>query len=102
MGLSLHNSIAILEGYLGKKTPFIRTPKFNLTGQHKALNKSNYLLSGINYMTILEGLLFLYFTGGILLSFYFNDFSLLPFHISLSIGFGIIFFYSLAHEKFSA
>lgn len=102
MGMSLHNSVAILEGYLGKKTPFIRTPKFNLTEQQKALNKNNYLLSGINYMTILEGLLFLYFASGILLSFYFNDFSLLPFHISLSIGFGIIFFYSLAHEKYSA
>ncbi|MDP4586770.1 MAG: glycosyltransferase family 2 protein, partial [Flavobacteriales bacterium] len=30
MGLSLHNSIAVLEGYMGKKTPFVRTPKFAL------------------------------------------------------------------------
>lgn len=102
MGLSLHNSIAIIEGYFGKKTPFIRTPKFNLTKGQKALSKNNYLLSGINFMTIIEGLLFLYFISGIALSFYFKDFSILPFHLSLTIGFGIIFFYSLAHEKYRA
>jgi hypothetical protein len=32
MGLSLHNSIAVLQGFWGKKTPFVRTPKFNIVG----------------------------------------------------------------------
>jgi hypothetical protein len=27
MGMSLHNALAVIEGYSGKKTPFIRTPK---------------------------------------------------------------------------
>ena len=31
MGLSLHNAMAVLEGYIGKKSAFIRTPKFNLS-----------------------------------------------------------------------
>lgn len=30
MGFSLHNSVAVIDGYLGKKLPFIRTPKFNI------------------------------------------------------------------------
>ncbi len=30
MGLSLHNSIAVLQGYLCKKSPFVRTPKINI------------------------------------------------------------------------
>ncbi|MEX1240782.1 MAG: cellulose synthase family protein, partial [Cyclobacteriaceae bacterium] len=30
MGLSLHNSLAVIEGWLGIKTPFMRTPKFNI------------------------------------------------------------------------
>jgi hypothetical protein len=30
MGLSLHNSIAVFEGYIGKRTPFVGTPKFNI------------------------------------------------------------------------
>ena len=30
MGFSVHNSLAVLEGHFGKKSEFIRTPKFNL------------------------------------------------------------------------
>ena len=30
MGFSLHNTIAVLEGHFGKKSEFIRTPKFNI------------------------------------------------------------------------
>ena len=30
MGLSFHNSWAVMEGYLGKKSPFLRTPKFDI------------------------------------------------------------------------
>ncbi|MGV3639443.1 MAG: cellulose synthase family protein, partial [Adhaeribacter sp.] len=30
MGFSLHNSIAVAEGFLGIRSPFVRTPKFNL------------------------------------------------------------------------
>ena len=28
IGFSIHNSVAVIEGHLGKKSPFIRTPKF--------------------------------------------------------------------------
>ena len=31
MGFSLHNTIAVLEGHLGKKSEFVRTPKFNMS-----------------------------------------------------------------------
>ena len=30
MGFSLHNTIAVLEGHFGKKSEFVRTPKFNI------------------------------------------------------------------------
>ena len=30
MGFSLHNSIAVLEGHFGKRSDFVRTPKFNI------------------------------------------------------------------------
>ncbi|MCB0458178.1 MAG: glycosyltransferase family 2 protein, partial [Flavobacteriaceae bacterium] len=32
MGFSVHNTVAVLEGHLKKKSEFIRTPKFNLSG----------------------------------------------------------------------
>ena len=30
MGFSVHNSVAVIEGHLGKKSEFVRTPKFNI------------------------------------------------------------------------
>jgi cellulose synthase/poly-beta-1,6-N-acetylglucosamine synthase-like glycosyltransferase len=42
MGLSLHNAIAVIEGYMGKKSPFIRTPKFNLLESKDTWQKNKY------------------------------------------------------------
>ena len=37
LGLSVHNAVAVFEGLIGKKTPFVRTPKFNITGKKRYL-----------------------------------------------------------------
>ncbi|MDX5483329.1 MAG: glycosyltransferase family 2 protein [Hymenobacteraceae bacterium] len=99
MGLSLHNSIAVLEGYLGKKTPFIRTPKYNILKAQDSWRQHSYFMGSINPVTVLEGLLAMYFTFGIWVAFRLNDFGLLPFHIMLTLGFGAVFFYSLFHSR---
>ena len=39
MGFSLHNTIAVLEGHLGKKSEFVRTPKFNINNTKGFLEK---------------------------------------------------------------
>ena len=36
IGFSIHNSVAVIEGHVGKKSPFIRTPKFNIKGIEKS------------------------------------------------------------------
>src|SRR5690606_28849193 len=43
MGLALHNSLAVAEGLLGKKSPFVRTPKFNLEQQNSHWKTNTYL-----------------------------------------------------------
>ncbi len=102
MGLSLHNAIAVVEGYIGKKTPFIRTPKFNLTNdQEESWKKNIYRAKKINPMTIIEALLALYFTIGIILGIYYNDYGLMLFHGMLVFGYTNIVFYSIKHAKFS-
>ena len=55
MGLSLHNSIAVLQGYWGKKSAFIRTPKFNIRGIKDSFQKQNYLAKKLPRTTIMEG-----------------------------------------------
>jgi len=102
MGLSLHNALAVIEGYIGKKSPFIRTPKFNITESKDVWKKNKYLVSSISILTLLEFVLTLYFLFGIYSAFYYQDFGLLPFHIMLFLGFGYVTFYSLFHSQKSA
>lgn len=98
MGLSLHNSVAVIEGYMGRKTPFIRTPKHNLVSQRDTWRQHAYAISSINPVTVLEGLLAVYFGYGIVMAFQLQDFGLLPFHMMLVLGFGSVFIYSLHHS----
>jgi len=98
MGMSLHNALAVLAGYAGRKTPFIRTPKQGLITGKDVWRGKKYLSSVINPMTILEGLLALYFAGGIWLQWHYRDFGLLPLHLMLLIGFGLVFYWSVKHS----
>lgn len=99
MGFSLHNSIAVLEGHFGKKSEFIRTPKFNLGDLNKSWKDNKYLSKNISANVILEGLLMLYFAFGMYSAFVVGDqggdFGLFPFHLMLFLGFGFVFFKSI-------
>ena len=99
MGLSLHNSIAVAEGYLGIKTPFIRTPKFNIRSNADTWQTSLYAVKNISLLSFMEGLLSVYFLVGIYLGFKFQDYGMMPFHTMLSIGFGTIFYFSVKHSR---
>ncbi len=101
MGLSLHNAIAVIEGYVGKKSPFIRTPKFNIIKNKDVWKKNKYLVSSVSFLTVLEFIFTLYFMLGIYSAFYYDDFVLIPFHIMLFLGFGYVTFYSLFHSRTS-
>ncbi|WP_026464895.1 cellulose synthase family protein [Adhaeribacter aquaticus] len=99
MGLSLHNSIAVAEGYFGIKTPFIRTPKFNIVTQKDSWHNRLYTVKRIPPLSYLEALLCFYFLFGIYLAFKTQTFGMLPFHSMLSFGFGAIFYYSVKHSR---
>lgn len=99
LGLSVHNALAVIEGLMGKKSPFVRTPKFNITDKKDSWKGNIYFSKKINPLTVIEGLLSLYFFAGLGLAFYFNDFALLPFHILLSLGFLLVFYYSVQHTR---
>ncbi len=100
MGLSLHNSIAVLQGYLGRKSAFIRTPKFNIYNFKDSLKKRKYLTGKLSWSTLSEGALCVYFIYAIVLGIQIDDTSLILFHILLALGYGSIFFYSVKHLSF--
>jgi cellulose synthase/poly-beta-1,6-N-acetylglucosamine synthase-like glycosyltransferase len=98
MGFSLHNTIAILEGHLGKRSEFIRTPKFNVNSIKDSWKGNVYLKEKLSPNVIIEGLLMLYFAFGMYSAFVVGingDFGLFPFHLMLFLGFGYVFFKSL-------
>lgn len=97
MGLSLHNSIAILEGHFGKKSEFIRTPKFNLDS--KPESKPNPSVN-INFQLVLEILLMLLFAYGIVSGLRIESYSLLPFHLMMFFGFSYVVLISFNIEIF--
>ncbi|MEM7162736.1 MAG: cellulose synthase family protein [Bacteroidota bacterium] len=99
MGLSLHNAIAVVEGYIGRKTPFVRTPKFNITDQKDGFSSNIYSIRKVSPITFIEGLMAIYFLGGMGTAIYLNDFGLFPFHLMLFIGFSIVCFYSFKHAR---
>lgn len=96
MGLSLHNTIAVIEGYLGRKTPFVRTPKFNVRNATDGWKANKYLNRQLSWLTVAEGALAIYFLTGLALGIYTDDFRMFFLHIMLVIGFGMVFLYSLS------
>ena len=99
MGFSLHNTIAVLEGHFGKKSEFVRTPKFNIITLKDGWKNNKYIKKKPTIHVILEGLLALYFVFGMYSAFIVGDqggdFGLFPFHFMLFVGFGYVFFKSV-------
>jgi cellulose synthase/poly-beta-1,6-N-acetylglucosamine synthase-like glycosyltransferase len=95
MGLSLHNTIAVVEGYIGRKTPFIRTPKFNVKTATDRWDTNKYVSRQLSWLTLAEGALAIYFFGGLMLAVYIHDFRMFFLHCMLMVGFGMVAVYSL-------
>jgi cellulose synthase/poly-beta-1,6-N-acetylglucosamine synthase-like glycosyltransferase len=96
LGFSLHNSLAVLEGHRGKRSEFVRTPKFNINSLKDSWKGNQYLSKKISPNVLIEGVLMCYFLYGMYLAVPLNDFGLFPFHFMLFLGFGFVFFKSLS------
>lgn len=95
MGFSVHNSLAVLEGHFGKKSEFIRTPKFNINNLKDSWKGNKYLSKNLSFSIIIEAILWLYFGFAIYSAFSLNDYGLLIFHLMLFSGFGFVVIKSL-------
>ncbi|MCO6493075.1 MAG: glycosyltransferase [Phaeodactylibacter sp.] len=97
MGLALHNTVAVVQGYLGKKSAFVRTPKFNIQSIKDNFAKRNYLSKKLSWTTLFEGLLALYFLAAVIGGFLIQNTTFVVFHLMLALGYGAIFFYTVRH-----
>lgn len=99
MGLALHNSIAVIEGWVGRKTPFVRTPKFNINNKDESWEENKYNVKKIGALTYIEGALLIYFLVTFAQCINYEDYGMMPMVIFLIIGYGIVFFNSIFHWK---
>jgi cellulose synthase/poly-beta-1,6-N-acetylglucosamine synthase-like glycosyltransferase len=95
MGLSLHNSIAVIQGWAGKKSSFVRTPKFNILSVKDKLKNNTYSIHKINWTSWVDALICAYFIFAIGLGVYIEYYSFILFHTLLMVGFGINFIFTV-------
>ncbi len=102
MALSFHNSIAVLEGVVGFKSDFIRTPKFNITEMKEGFKSNIYVKRSLSKAFYVELALCFYFLAGLIFAFQLKDFALFPFHLMLFTGFCTLTFYSIKQHLYHA
>jgi cellulose synthase/poly-beta-1,6-N-acetylglucosamine synthase-like glycosyltransferase len=104
MGLSLYNAIAVIEGYMGKASSFVRTPKYGITGvptnKDSSFQKASYVAKKISWVTFAEAFLALLFATAVVVGFRTDNTAFVLFHSMLSVGFGFIAYFSIKHLSY--
>ncbi|MBA7599766.1 hypothetical protein ES703_06806 [subsurface metagenome] len=86
MALCVNNSIAVIEGFLGKASEFVRTPKYNITGHNASKNKKGYR-SKLEPSTFVELGLGIYLTATAVYALVTMQLAILPFIVLYTFGF---------------
>ena len=87
MGVSLYMSLGVIEGYLGKKSDFVRTPKFNVIGKTKS-TFGKYARVKITPLLVMEALFVVYGIFQINYAYGIGDVFAVVFASMFAIGFG--------------
>lgn len=97
MGLSLHNALAVIEGWSGRKSAFIRTPKFAIDASGGGFADKTYRAVRVDRLTLLELVLGVYFLTAVAYGALNAEYGLMPFHLMLAVGFLYVGIQSYRH-----
>lgn len=97
MGISLYNSLGVIQGYLGIKTSFVRTPKFNIVESTDNLRGKSYIDMKITTVTVIEFLAVIYFGFTVYYTFVTGNYIALPFTVMMTAGLSYVLFTSSLH-----
>ncbi len=98
MGISIYNAIGVIEGYVGKKSPFVRTPKFNIMNGKDSINNKSYVKWNINSISILEVICFFYFLISAYFTFGFGNYQGFVLLLMMSGGIATVLTLSAVHH----
>ena len=96
IGMSVHNSRAALEGLLGKRSPFERTPKYRVNS-HAVIRNGGRYRSRASWSLVFEWLLFGWSVMTFWIALSLHQYGALPFLLLFVAGYGGVGVYSLSH-----
>jgi hypothetical protein len=86
IGMTIPGTKAVLEGAVGFKTPFVRTPKFSVEGKKGEWMSKKYRCD-IGFLTIVEILFGVYFIFGIIYAWNIGIYGVIPFLLLFMCGY---------------
>jgi hypothetical protein len=96
MGFSINNSKAVMAALFNVKTPFERTPKYQLTHNRDRLNYKIYR-PRINNVVVIEMIMAIYSLIGVAVAVYYLELGIIPFMIMFFMGYSLIAYLSIKH-----
>ncbi len=96
-GISVNNSKAVLEGFLGRQSGFIRTPKYGIEKKEDKWYGKLYSVP-FSSLSMVELLLGLYSLTGLLLFLFYSKYFISPFLLIYTAGFFYVFSLSVMHS----
>ncbi len=100
MGLAFHNSLAVLQGLFGKKSAFVRTPKYGVKKQSDSILQKSYFSKKMGWISIWEGIFSIYFFIALYFGLKYEMPQFFAMHVLLAVGYLILFLYAV-QSKFS-
>jgi cellulose synthase/poly-beta-1,6-N-acetylglucosamine synthase-like glycosyltransferase len=101
MGFAVNNTRAVIEGLIGRKSEFTRTPKYKITDKKDGWKGKKYSATKVDWTIIVEVFLTLYFVFGVAASVYYLEIAAIPFQLMFLGGFGCVAYMSLKHAFLS-
>ena len=97
MGFSINNTRAVIQGLLRLRTPFIRTPKYELIGKDGSFFGKKYSISS-DKIVIIEVMMALYSCFGVAVALYYFEIGIIPFMLMFFAGYSLIGYLSIKHH----
>jgi cellulose synthase/poly-beta-1,6-N-acetylglucosamine synthase-like glycosyltransferase len=101
MGFAVNNTRAVIEGLIGRKSEFTRTPKYKITDKKDGWKGKKYSATKVDWTILVELFLTLYFVFGVAASVYYLEIAAIPFQLMFLGGFGCVAYMSLKHAFLS-
>ncbi len=102
IGLAINNCKAVVEALLGRRTDFIRTPKYDVSGKidcpvelYKKVSLNKYRFTNVSIVSLVELLFAVYFSWAVYFAFDKGFYFSMPFLILFQFGFMYTAFLSL-------